>query len=332
MLKIAHFHRRPFSGQHSIEGLFATLRKAMQAPNLSVEPTVAPHESKGLWRRLAMLMWAYRNQRDVNHITGDIHFLALVLDRKRTILTIHDCQSLERLRGLRRWALKLLWFELPARRSKFVTVISEDAKRQLQSHVRIPDAKIVVIPNAISPIYRPCIRPFNTTFPRILHVGTKKNKNLSRLIQALVGSRCHLHIVGRVTTGQTQELLEAGIEFSAVSDLTEEQMYETYCAADIVSFISTYEGFGMPIVEANAVGRPVVTSNVSSMPEVAGSAACFVDPFSVESIRRGIHRVIDDNEYREQLVRNGYANADRFRDRTIAAQYVLLYEKVFRAD
>ncbi len=70
--------------------------------------------------------------------------------------------------------------------------------------------------------------------------------------------------------------------------LTIDEVVDQYHKCDLVSFVSTYEGFGMPIVEANAIGRPVFTATVASMPEVAADAACLVDPFDVQAIRNGV--------------------------------------------
>jgi glycosyltransferase involved in cell wall biosynthesis len=147
-------------------------------------------------------------------------------------------------------------------------------------------------------------------------------------VRALDGIRCHLHIVGRLNDNQLRELDSANVDFSAAHDLSERQMYEAYCDADLVSFVSIYEGFGMPILEANAVGRPVVTGGVSSMPDVAGQAACFVDPRDVHSIRSGITRVIDDRDYRDQLVERGFENVKRFRIGAVAEQYIQLYRRL----
>lgn len=87
----------------------------------------------------------------------------------------------------------------------------------------------------------------------------------------------------------------------------------------------------MPIVEAQRVGRVVVTSNCSSMPEVAGEAACFVDPLDVASIHGGFQRVIQDQSYREALIERGFENARRFGADAVAQQYYRLYQSVFTA-
>ena len=88
----------------------------------------------------------------------------------------------------------------------------------------------------------------------------------------------------------------------------------------------------MPIVEANVVGRPVVTSDISSMPEVAGNAACLVDPFDSASIRSGIRRVIKDVDYRSKLIANGRVNAERFDANNIAEQYLAIYKEMEAAE
>ena len=100
-------------------------------------------------------------------------------------------------------------------------------------------------------------------------------------------------------------------------------------SGDLLVFVSTYEGFGLPILEAQATGRPVITSNVLSMPEVAGDSACLVDPFDVSSIRKGILKVINDPAYREKLIKRGFENVKRFQPDKIAEQYADIYRGLF---
>jgi glycosyltransferase involved in cell wall biosynthesis len=264
----------------------------------------------------------------VNHVTGDIHFLALGLRGERTILTIHDCHTLERLRGVRRWLFKRLWFDLPIRRAAMVTVISHETKRQLIGHLGALPEKIEVIPDAVSPIFRPSPKPFAADCPQILHIGTMPNKNLPRLIQALKGLNCRLKVVGILEDSLRGELDRSGVAYDCESNLGEADMYRVYCEADLLCYASTYEGFGMPIIEAQWVERPVVTSNCSSMPEVAGQGACLVDPFDVDSIREGLLKVISDAAYRASLIEHGRKNRERFSLSEVARRYFALYQRL----
>lgn len=325
---LVHFQRNPFIDQFSIELLFTSLRREMKGLGVGVEARTVPYQSKGFWPRLANTVWAARNQGDVNHITGDIHYLAIGLRKERTILTIHDCYQLERLTGIKRWLMRVFWFDLPMRRSAVVTVISEEAKRQILRYVRMPAERITVVPDAVAPIFRPYPKRFNSDCPQILQIGTKPNKNVPRLIEALREVNCHLKIIGVLDREQLQLLDRSGISYDADENLGEAAMYRAYCDADVVSFASTYEGFGMPIIEAQWVERPVVTSNCSSMPEVAGGAACLVDPFDAMSIRRGLQRVIDDEQYRTSLIERGRQNRERFSLQAVSRRYLAIYEQV----
>lgn len=274
---------------------------------------------------LRNLWHAWRNRGSLNHITGDVHYLALVLPRSATILTIHDLVSVERLSGWRRWLILLLWYTLPIRHSRVVSVISESTRAELLQHVHCASHKVRVIHDPVSASYRPALSDFHSDCPTVLQVGTKPNKNLDRIALALAGIGCRLRIVGQPTPHQEDILRRAGIDYSWVAGISDEQMAQEYRDCDLLLFASTYEGFGLPIVEAQATGRPVVTSNIMSMPEVAGDAACLVDPFSVQSIRQGVLKVIADAAYREHLIAAGLANVERFRPERIAAQYAALY-------
>jgi glycosyltransferase involved in cell wall biosynthesis len=326
--RVVHFQRNPFPDQFSIELLFASLREPMREQGCNVAPVVVPYQSKGFWPRVASVLWVNRHQGDINHITGDVHFLAIGLKSDRTILTIHDCWALERLSGIKHWMMRKFWFDLPVRQAAMITVISEETKRQLLHHVRIPANKIVVIPDAVAPIFQPYPKPFCDECPQILHVGTKPNKNLPRLLQAVQGMKCHLRIVGILDDEQRVLLERSGISYDADANLGEAAMYRAYCDADVVSFASTYEGFGMPIIEAQWVERPVVTSNCSSMPEIAGEGACLVDPYSVDSIRQGLGRVIGDANYRTSLIEHGRKNREQFSLAEVARSYISLYEQL----
>src|SRR5262245_17159769 len=327
MIKVVQFQRKPFPGTYSVERLFRDVREYLPT-TIQCKVVVSKFHSKGLVRRVFNIAQAAFHSSDVNHVTGDVHFLTFLLPRRRTLLTVLDCILLTELSGWRWWLFWLLWYWLPARRSAAITVISQSTKRQLLEFVHYDAEKIYVIYPAVSNSFRPVPNEGLNPVPVLLQVGTTKNKNLERVVQALQGIRCHLRIVGPLDPDQFKLLKESRLEYSVKWKLSEPEIVDEYVKSDAVILVSTYEGFGLPIVEANAVGRPVITSNISSMPEVARDAACLVDPFDVQNIRNGILRVLENKEYRDNLIQNGYANAERFKVDRISAEYCRLYETI----
>jgi glycosyltransferase involved in cell wall biosynthesis len=134
--------------------------------------------------------------------------------------------------------------------------------------------------------------------------------------------------VGKFVSEYEELLKNTGITYEYKSGLSEQEMLQEYIDADIVTLASTYEGFGMPILEAQATGRPVVTSNIFSMPEVAGNAAYLADPYDVSSIRNGFLKIIGDENYRTSLVNGGFSNVERFDANSISHQYFELYKEL----
>jgi glycosyltransferase involved in cell wall biosynthesis len=326
MMKIVYFQRRPNSSNHSIERVFATVRASLQ--ELEVKVSVCRFDSRGVFRRVYNILEAALAQGDVNHITGDVHYLALLLRKKRTILTVHDCGSMVRLRGIRRLLFQWLWLRLPVSRCSLVSVISEHTKGEILRYTSCPKGKIRVVPDPVGNEFRPVPKTFNADQPRILQVGTGNNKNLGRLTVALSGVRCRLDIIGRLSPELKRTLEHSGIEHEWSASLSDAEVAAKYREADLVAFCSTYEGFGMPIIEAQAIGRPVVTSEIEPMRGVAGGAACLVDPYDADSIRKGILRVIGEPAYRDDLVRRGFENATKFSAEEIGRLYMNLYCEV----
>ena len=327
-MNVRLFQRRPVPGHFSMEAIFEELC-AHFPDDISATRVTGRFTSQGIFRRLYAIAEAFSQRQEVNHITGDVHFLTLGLPRKTTILTIHDCVPLRNHpKGLRHALLKLFWFTLPARRAALITVVSEATKRELLTHVTVDPGKIRVIPACISGGFTPSPKEFNPGCPRILHIGTSPNKNLPGLCEALRGMRCILDVIGRLDSRQLEALATNDIDYENASGLSDNEMVERYKQCDLVAFASTYEGFGMPILEANTVERPIVAGNVCSMPEVADGAACLVDPNDVDSIRAGIERVVNDAVYRERLIANGRSNRTRFQPKAIAEQYAELYREI----
>ncbi|MBD3866904.1 MAG: glycosyltransferase [Acidobacteria bacterium] len=327
-MKVTFFQRKPHPQQISIEELFATVRQYL--PD-DIEPVVhvAPELSKGILSRFRIARAARRSQGDVNHITGDIHFIAMLLDRRRTILTVHDCVPLTRSSGLRRSVLKYFWFILPARYSACVTVISEKTRRELLEHVTIDPDRIVVIPNCVAPEFQPGPdRPIDPACLRILQIGTADHKNLDTVCEAISGIPCTLDIIGTLSERQTALLAHHEIRYETSSGLSREALVAHYHAADIVTFVSKYEGFGMPVIEAQATATPLITSDISPMNEIAGAGACRVNPLDAAAIRTAVTRMVQDAPYRTRIIADGLKNIEQFRPVAIAGEYAELYRRV----
>jgi glycosyltransferase involved in cell wall biosynthesis len=169
--------------------------------------------------------------------------------------------------------------------------------------------------------------------PYILYAGNRRSyKNLGRLIRAFALSLLPGDGVKLLLTGDSDQRLQSVAADCGIADclqfsgqVNDEALVQLFRGARLVAFVSLYEGFGLPILEAMAASVPVLTSNISAMPEIAGDAALVVDPSSVDEIARGLERLHYDEELRQRLVRLGRLNALKFNwDATAAATWQIV--------
>lgn len=266
-----------------------------------------------------------QNKGEINHITGDVHYLLYFLKSKKTIVTVHDIMYYHYLHGIKKWLWKVLYI-YPLRKAAFVTFISDFAKQQVLETIHLPENKMKIIPNPVNPNFRFTFKRFNASKPRILHIGTMKRKNLHRTILALKDIACHLRIIGHIDSETIRLLHENNIDYSNSFDLNESQLIQEYQEADIINFPSLFEGFGMPIIEGQTVGRVVVTSNLSPMKEVAGNGAFLVNPLSVDEIRKAYSTIIASEDLRDLLIRRGVENSSYYAASKIAREYMQIYQ------
>lgn len=310
---------------YSIEKVFKPLIPIFEGKYV-VDKCFVPYYKVSLWAILSNILYTFCNRKDINHITGVMHYCALLLPKENTIITVHDLNLPGH--GIKRKILMWLFVHLPAKRVGHITCITEATKRELIKECPKAADKITVIYNPISTEFCYNRKEFNSELPRILHIGTRKNKNLERVVRALKGIKCHLVIIGKLNEYQRNLLSDCGINYSNKYGITDQEILDEYVSCDIVSFPSLSEGFGMPIIEGQAVGRPVLTSNIPPMNEVSGDAVVYVDPEDVNSIRKGFADIIDNEKLRQSLIVKGLENVKRFEPNSIAQKYMDLYSKI----
>ena len=199
-IDVALFVRAPRELDYSIENAFEVVRDHLPEP-IAPRWQVSPFPTTGIVPRIRSLAWARRRQARVNHVTGDVNFLALSLDPERTVLTIHDLEFLERHGGLKAAIFGEVWLRRPFRRARVVTVPTAAVQHELAAFVGAAPSTIRVVPNPVHPRFSPTmLRPLPAE-PVVLHVGTRSNKNLEGAIGALVGTPCRLVVIGRMSPG-----------------------------------------------------------------------------------------------------------------------------------
>ena len=289
-----------------------------------------PCQSRGVLRCARNLIFTARQQADIIHVTGDIHYCTLAIRRPRCVLTIHDFCSLNRLKGVRKLIFSLFWYSLPLRWAPHITVISEETRKQLERYFPTAARKTRVIANCVDEAFRRNYRtaPAVSDRLRVLQVGTGRNKNLERVAMAASDLQVRLRIIGPLSKCQRSFLDSLDLEWSSTQQLSEEEMVREYRESNLLVFASTYEGFGLPIVEAQAIGLPVITSNMAPMNEVAGEAALLVDPYEEKEIRAAMEQLLRSPDLARRLSVQGRHNAERFDARIVADRYADIYTRL----
>ena len=290
-----------------------------------IELPCSDYSLKSLWHNIKAARNAVKKEKyDIVHITGSEHYLLPFLRKYNTVVTVHDLGIYTNKKlGLRTIPKYLFWIRtLPL--ANYVTFISDKSEREALKLVKLRDGKHSTVLNPVGKEFVPYPKTINTDCPVILHVGTKENKNLESAAIALKGFPCKMRIVGNLTEEQRLVLKLYGIHYEQVSNLTDKEILQEYTNCDYVNFPSLYEGFGMPIIEGQAIGRPVLTSNLSPMKEVANGAAIIVDPTKPEDIRRGYDEM---RQQADELVERGFVNVKRFALDKITRQYFEIYKQ-----
>ena len=272
-----------------------------------------------------------------------------------TVVTVHDVIQLVMPQYAWR-KVSRLYFDLvstSARRARAIITVSERSKQDIVRKLGVPAERIFVIGNAVDESFHPVRDAWSLAAVRerygigqrfILYFGGfDLRKNVPRIIQAYarlpqsLRAEHQLVIAGRYANlghplfpDPRVEVERLGLEQSVVftGQIREQDKAPLYSAATVFAFPSLYEGFGIPVLEAMACGTPVLTSNQSALPEVAGDAALLVDPYDVDAIAHGLQALLEDPRRQGELAERGLARARQFTWRQVADQTLNVYRAV----
>jgi glycosyltransferase involved in cell wall biosynthesis len=293
-------------------------------------------------RRYLSLLEAYRlarlidRQDDIVHLPNQDFARYAIFIKKPFIVTVHDlfrmCLNFHRETILEKMFLKLDTRYL--RRASHIITVSHNTKSDLIKYLKIPVDSITVIYNGID---RSVFRPYREKpldKPYIIYAGSERpRKNLGRLFEAfalLKRDFPDLKLVKAGTYGRSKEYRKQSMQKLKSLDITwdvifldhipEFELARYYSSAILLAYPSLYEGFGLPPAEAMACGCPVVTSNISSLPEVVGDAGL--------SLVQAMRRVLTDDKLRNEMTARGLEQAKKFSWEKTIEQTLAVYDKV----
>jgi glycosyltransferase involved in cell wall biosynthesis len=308
-------------------------------------PAQYPH-FRVLWEQFVLPLHLRRMEADLLHAPA---FVGPLWSPCPQVITVHDL-SFVRYPALfkrsNRLYLKTMT-GLACRRAAAVIAVSHFTAEEVVRLLNVPSERVHVIHHGVDPSFCPLSPNEVVRFRQqmglperfILHVGTlEPRKNLTTLVQAFACLNVpDLHLVLAGGKGWLYEEIFAEVERLGVQDRVHFPGYvpfETlslwYNAAYIFAYISRYEGFGLPVLEALASGTPTLTAETTSLPEAAGDGALLVPPDNVAAVADGLQRLLRDEGVRQELRQRGLRHAAHFKWEHTVEQTLALYRRVIQ--
>ena len=250
------------------------------------------------------------------------------------VFTIHDLNHIDRDENSS--FLKRLFYNFVIKpgcfSARYVLTVSEFSRKRIIEWSGVSPEKVINVGNGVDDSFHLAVQPYLPGYSYLLCVSNRKlHKNEPRIIRAFSSANIS-ESIKLVMTGYPSEELSTLINEYQLSErvvfigkVQEERLPSLYKGSLCLVFPSLYEGFGMPIIEANATGRVLLTSKITSIPEIAANTAHYINPYDVSSIRKGFQKLISDDKYREKLILRGIANAKRFTIKHITEEYENIY-------
>lgn len=280
----------------------------------------------GLGSLLSPLMLGEEIKKSNAEVFYSPSFMPPAFSKIPFIFTVHDLMHLFYYSKLHKIYYEQVIARLAPKAKKIITV-SHFSKKQLVELLHIPAELIKVIYNGVDNHFLQNEEEFESVRPYFLYVGNRrKNKNVPAMLTAFAKARIPNDFMFFLS-GNTDPELDAltgslGIQKRVrfLGFIEEQDLPKLYKGAHATLFVSLMEGFGLPILESMATGTPVLTSNTSSLPEIAGGAALCVDPTDISAMAKGIEKLVDDQELYVDCIVKGLARAQEFSWEKTAAE------------
>lgn len=327
MKKVVFIYRKSSNDRFSIENVSNSIIDELKYDNIILnkfELSDRVHLFFDIFRLLLLKC-------DIYVITGDCNYISFFLSWKKPVVLIaHDIgHFVYTLGGIKKKIYGFFWWKLPLIVSRKVVCVSENTRQMITSTFTVDKNKLCTIHNSVNKRFFDIeAKSELNSIPVILQVGTANYKNILVVIKAIEGIKCKLVIVGSLTSEEIRLLNIKNISFKQYQSIEFNQLLELYSLCDIVTFVSIGEGFGLPIIEAQAASRPVIVSNLPPMSIIAGENACLVDPLSFVSVRQAINKVIVNNKYRKFLIKEGVVNAQKYHPKLKSKDYFDLLSSI----
>lgn len=261
---------------------------------------------------------ALRDQ-DSDSVFWNPGFVPPAFGTRPSVVTVHDLTHLHYYSRLHRAYYDLVFRQM-YRRCTAVVCVSDFTRNEFLKWSGMPKERVHTVLNGLDPAYSRNRESFKSDHQYVLYPGNRRNyKNLDRLMTAYARSTLpakdiHLMLTGNPDNAIKERAHALGISWRIqfAGDVSDEVMPKLYKGALFVAFVSLYEGFGLPILESMASGTPVLTSNISAMPEVAGDAAMLVNPLNVDEITASMNRLATEPGLRDELAARGAERAAQF--------------------
>ncbi|MBW8334085.1 MAG: glycosyltransferase family 4 protein [Prolixibacteraceae bacterium] len=303
---------------------------------------------KNVWRSFQISKLAKEHHLDIYH--GLSHELPAGIEKTGTksVVTIHDLIYIRYPNFFMKIDRNIydLKFRQACRVADRIHAISEQTKRDLIQFFEVPEEKIDVIYQSVNPMFfEVCTEEQKLAIRKkyklpeafILTVGTiEPRKNLMNLLKGMASEKIQipLVVVGRSTGYQQRArsfIEENRLQVIFLHGIQDAELAVLYQSAKAMIYPSLFEGFGLPVAEAQASGCPVIASNTSSLPEAGGDAAIYINPEKPEEIGKAIVSLFADKNYRETIIAKGRINAQRFTPEKYAIQLSNLYKSIIHA-